>query len=374
MHSDYHSQSLKISFLSIAVNAFLIAVKLTIGLASNSMAVIADAFHSFSDVTTTIVVIISVIMSRKPADSRHPFGHGRIEDIGGLFMSILLGGAGIKLFFDSWQRMFTPQSITMSWGFILLIFFTALVKLWLGFITQRTAGKIKSDILKVDAFHHHADFITSILVVLGLVLVERGFIYVDGILGMSVSGLIIIWAMGSLKGFIDNLIGKDAPREVYARIKEIVLSFPQVEGVHDITVHAYGKNFIISLHVEVPRSLSLEEAHSVADAIEHSIEAEELGRCIVHIDVGTPARPDKTIQVDGIIRQFVQKNPLIKGFHKVEVITIQSEKILSFHLLVDADTSLGETHRLTHKAERFLKSKMSFSRINIHVEPYRRRE
>lgn len=369
MNSEYHTRSLQVSFVSIVVNALLIAVKLFVGIISNSMAIIADAFHSLSDVITTIVVIVSMYISKKPADSHHPFGHGRVEDIGGLFVSLILGGVGGKLFTASWQRITSPQPVHIHWGIIILILLTGIVKFILGYVTQRTARDVHSEILRVDAFHHHADSLTSFLVVVGLIFVERGLVYVDGIIGMVMSLLIVGWAVISLKGFIDNLIGKDAPPYVYERIKDIVSSFEGVEGMHDISVHSYGHNYIISLHVKVPGTLSLAEAQTVAEGVERRIEKEDLGKCIVRVDIGTSQNIVSVPKVAGVIRQFIKKNPLVEDFHKIEVVSTQKERILSFNLTVDAHITVKEAHRIYHQAEDYVKERMHFSRVDIHLEP-----
>ncbi len=374
MNSEYHHRSLKVSFVSIVVNGLLIAIKLFVGIASNSMAIIADAFHSLSDVITTVVVIISMYISKKPADSHHPFGHGRVEDIGGLFVSLILGGVGIRLFAVSWQRITVPQAVHMHWGIIILILLTAVVKFVLGYVTERTARDVQSQILKADAFHHHADSITSIMVIIGLIFIQRGLIYVDGILGMGMSLLIVGWAVISLKGFIDNLIGKEAPSYVYDRIKDIVFSFEGVEGVHDISIHSYGHNYIISLHVKVPATLSLIEAQGVSEGIERRIEKEHLGKCIVRVDIGSPRGSVSPEKIAEVIRQFIKRNPLVEDFHKIEVVSTQTERILRFHLTVDAHITVKEAHRIYHRAEDFVKARLRFSHVDIHLEPSGERE
>jgi cation diffusion facilitator family transporter len=165
------------------------------------------------------------------------------------------------------------------------MFSFAIIKFFLGFITQKVSQKASSGILQADAFHHYTDCITTFIVAIGLIFVKNGSLYIDSILGLLIASLISFWSLKMGKEFIDNLIGKRAQPELYAKIREIASSSKLVEGVHEIEIHSYGRNNVISLHIEMSPALSLEEAHSVADSIEKKIYSENLGRAIVHIDL-----------------------------------------------------------------------------------------
>jgi len=285
MKDNYYSSSLKISWLSIAINLFIVVLKLVIGIISNSIAILSDAVHSLSDVISTGVVIASLYISKRPPDKTHPFGHGRAEDVAGLVLSLILLFVGAGFMKDAITRLLHPQEVSMNYLFITIVLLTIPLKLFLGVFTGHIARKISSPLLKADALHHYSDLITTVVVGSGLFFVKMGYYRVDSFLGIFVSCFIIWWAFKTSKGFSDNLLGKRAPLALYEKIKEIALSFEFVKGVHGIEIHTYGRERIISLHVELNPKLSLAQAHQVADSIEKKIHKKGLGKCIVHVDL-----------------------------------------------------------------------------------------
>jgi len=370
MADRYYSSSIKVSIFGIIVNVILGFAKLIIGIASNSIAIIADAFHSFSDLITTLVVIISLIFSRRPPDKRHPFGYGRAEDIGGLLVSIILILTGLGFFRSSLIRLSNPQRLDITKTVIVFIFITAVVKLFLGIFTSVFSKKLNSAILHTDAAHHYSDFFTSAVISLGLIFIRKGNLSLDAYMGIFIASVIIFWALKLTKEFIDNIIGKEAPHELYKNIKDVIFSFPHVEGVHEINIHSYGHKRIISLHVVVRKDLSLNRAHAVADSIEKKILKDGLGECVVHIDVGEFSSIARRSDVEKVIGRIIRKVSSLKGFHNIEVITTETDSMLNFHLMLDENISLKDSHRIYHRVSKFLKKRFGFSQVNIHIEPY----
>jgi divalent metal cation (Fe/Co/Zn/Cd) transporter len=245
----------------------------------------------------------------------------------------------------------------------------AAIKLFLGFITQVVSKKASSEILEADAFHHYTDCLTTFIVAFGLIFVKKGYTYVDSVLGLIIAGLIIWWSFKMLREFADNLIGRAVSPEVYSQIQAIACSFNFVEGVHEIEVHSYGKNRVISLHIELNPKLSLEEAHSVADSIEKRVSSAGLGRCVVHVDLKPKCKVFEKAAVEKAIEDFLIKNDYVGTFHGIEIITAESSTVISFHLCLSKKTSLEESHLISHRLSEILKKKFSFSKINIHFEP-----
>lgn len=285
MKEAYQDIVFAVSIRSVVYNIIVFIVKVFLAIFTRSISILTDAVHSLSDLLTTIVVMVSVKISKKPSDKIHPFGHGRAEDIGGLILTIVLILVGVEFFKDSLFRCFSRPDVKISILSIIILASTALVKLWLWIITSRASRKISSDILNSDGMHHLSDVVTTIVIVLGLFLVRKGFVIVDALLGIIVSFIIIVWGVRTAKVFIDNLLGKRAPQSLYHKVKGIALANDLVKGVHGIEIHSYGYNRIISLHIEVDVSLTLQQAHACADEIEKKVLASHLGRCIVHVDL-----------------------------------------------------------------------------------------
>ncbi|MCM8787232.1 MAG: cation-efflux pump [Candidatus Omnitrophica bacterium] len=361
-----------ISFLGIVVNIVFAILQIIFGLLSNSIAILVDAVDSIRDILSSGVVVISLYISKKPADGTHPFGHGRAEDIGGLILSIFLFLLGFNFLKDSFLRIFNPQNITITSFIIKMMFLVAIGKLFLGIAAHLISLKTNSNIINAESSHHYADSFTTFIVAAGLFFVKKGgfYLYLDSILGIFMSFIILFWSSKMARGFIDNLIGRQVPASLYEQIKKIALSFSETKGVHDIEVHTYGKNKIISLHIEMSPSLSLEEAHNIADSIEKKIYAQNLGRCIVHVDLQSDYKAADKNKIEILIRNIILFTKKIRGFHGIEIITKGNENFLNFHLLLDKNTSLTESHLISHRLSDILKKKFNFSQVNIHIEPY----
>jgi len=366
----YQSLSIKVSWLSIGVNLFISIAQFIIGINSKSISIMTDAADSLRDIVATGVVIFSLNFARKPADKEHPFGHGRIEDVGGVIVALFLLLMGLTFLKESFMRFIKPQPLTINFYIVSIMAVASVIKFLLGFITQFVSKKATSAILEADAFHHYTDCITTAIVAVGLVFVKFGFTYVDAILGFIIAFLIIWWSFKMLREFTDNLIGKCPPVEFCDKIKNIALSFTSVSGVHDVEIHSYGRNKVISLHIELSPQLSLQEAHSIADSIEKKINTENLGRCIVHVDLTGKAKTTQKEIVEKAIIRFIAKNKEIKDFHGLEIIVSEAMTIVDFHLCFSRNTSLEESHSISHKLSDFLKKQFGFTKINIHVEPY----
>lgn len=369
MSIRYYQLTMRVSVLSIIVNLLLVGLKAFLGIISHSISLLSDALHSLSDMITTFIVIGSVKASHKPPDKEHPFGHGRMEDIGGYTIALIILLIGWKVLAESFSRLLSPVSLELNTLIIIVVFITAVVKLALGVWTSGVAVRIDSSLLKSDAFHHYSDFWTSICVGVGLIFVKKGFVYVDALGGIGVSLFIISLAIKLARSFMDRLVGKKASPEVYERVKDIVGAFSTVKGVHDIEVHSYGKNRIISFHIEMDKDLSLEEAHSVADGIEKTIYKEGLGKCIVHIDLSFYTHDTEKKKIESAIKRLTKMVKNIKEFHALEIISTESASTLNFHLVMDPHTPLREAHRLSHRIAGELKQKFGFSSVNVHVEP-----
>ncbi|MCM8831880.1 MAG: cation-efflux pump [Candidatus Omnitrophica bacterium] len=361
-----------ISFLSIFLNTIFAIIQVIFGLLSNSISILVDAVDSMRDILTSAVVVISLYISKKPADRIHPFGHGRVEDIGGLILSIFLFLLGFNFLKDSVLRIFNPQNVIITSFIIKTMFFIAIFKLFLGIAAYLISLTTNSTIIKAESLHHYADSFSTFAVTGGLLFVKKGgfYLYLDAILGILISFVILFWSFKMAKGFIDNLIGKEVSASLYEQVKKIAFLHSEVKGVHDIEVHTYGKNKIILLHIEMLPSLSLEEAHNIADSIEKKIYAQNLGRCIVHVDLQSDYKIADKNKIETIIKNIISFTKNIKDFHGVEIITKGNTSFLNFHLLLDKNTSLSESHSISHRLSNILKKKFNFSQVNIHIEPY----
>ncbi len=329
-------------WVSIIGNFILFVIKLIFGWMANSIALIADAFHTLSDVATSIVVIVGFKVSQKPADKEHPFGHGRAETIATLTIAILMAVVALEFFKGAVDRLFFSDSdidvTQLDWIFISVVTLTALAKWWMASFAYQLGDLINSDALKGDAVHHKSDVYTTVLVIAGLIAAKYGIPHVDGIMGLGVAVMILQAAYEIAREAIDDLLGKPATAEFIQEITSLATTVPGAQQVHDVVVHNYGDQSFISLHIEIDEKTSPAIAHNIADNVEHKLAHELNAEVVTHID--PVADSGEMVQnIRGVIEKAL--TPFNKGF-SVQDLRIVGEgpvESILFELPVPADCS-----------------------------------
>lgn len=332
-------------WISIILNFFLGIIKIVIAIIYGSIALLADAIHTISDMATSVIIIIGFKISKKPGDKEHPFGHGRMEQIATLIVAVLLGVSAVELIQYSVQKIISPQQITTSWTAIIIISVTIFFKEWLGRFSNYLGKKINSLTLEADGWHHRTDAISSLLVVIALIASKYGFLYLDGIVGLIIGLYIIYIGWDIARRAIDQLLGESADEELIKKIKEIVFNEEQVKNVHDLIVHQYGEQKLLSLHLEVPANMSLSEAHTIADNLETLIDKELNIYTTIHLDPVMPPSPQNQIIVE-IIDQCIQKDNRIDSFHDLRVIGEKEYSNLLFDIVTKEDLKFSEKNEI----------------------------
>lgn len=271
------------AWVSIIGNMILAAFKLTFGLMLNSISMLADAVHTASDVLTSLVVILGFKMSALPADNKHPHGHGRIEFIATLIIALMLLAVGLKFGYDSYQRYMANTPVSGSYLIAGLMLLFGLLKELMSQFSIELGNRIDSSALIADAWHHRTDAIASGLVALAILASQFGYYRVDAILGFAVSALIIWTGIEIFGDSCSKIIGETDDNQI-DRINKLAQAIPGVIATHDIAVHDYGAQKIISLHIEVDGTLPLVEAHDIADRVEKTINQNLFAVTTVHLD------------------------------------------------------------------------------------------
>jgi len=261
----------KEGLVSIFVNVVLFVIKFYLGLIHNSIAVVADAVHTLSDAGTSVVVVISFWIAYKPPDKGHPFGHGRAEQIGAVIVGTLLGVAGFEFLMSSYEKLSSREALTFSWFLVGVLLLSSLVKELLARWAFRLGGSYESRSIVGDAWHHRSDAIATTLLALGI-LVGADYWWVDGVLGIIVSLIIVYTSIKIILETSRELLGSEPTR----REEELLIDLarevsPLIEDVHHIHIHKYGDHVEASLHIKLPNTMKLEEAHEIATKLENRI-------------------------------------------------------------------------------------------------------
>lgn len=277
----------KIAYLeasvSIIINIILAIIKAVFGLMLNSISLIADAVHTASDVLTSAVVILGFKLSAIPADDQHPHGHGRIEFIATLIISLMLIGVGIKFGIDSYHRFLENTPVKGSYLAVAIMIAAALIKEWMSRFSIDLGKRISSPALIADAWHHRTDAIASLLVAVAILASQFGYYRADAVLGFAVCALIIWTGLEIFRDSTSKIIGESDASQI-ERVDELARGILGVKSTHNIAVHDYGANKIISLHIEVDGYMSLYHAHHIADQVENIIGRELYAETTVHLD------------------------------------------------------------------------------------------
>ncbi len=271
--------------VGIGLNILLFFGKWLAGTISGSIAITADAFNNLSDAGSSIITLIGFRLSGQEPDPEHPFGHGRMEYISGLLVSVAILVMGFELIWSSIGKLRNPEPIESSALVFGILIASILVKLYMFFYNHSLSKKLESAAMKATSVDSLSDTVATTLVLIATVISKYTGLLLDGWFGILV-GLFILYTGGStLKETIDLLLGQPPKQEFVDEIKEIVLGHSLVHGVHDLIVHDYGPGRVmISLHAEVDVNGDIQDIHEQIDHIEHELQEKLHCSAMIHMD------------------------------------------------------------------------------------------
>ncbi len=265
---DRNSQIIRTSVIGIIANVLLAAFKAIVGIIANSVAIVMDAVNNLSDALSSVITIVGAKLSQRPADNKHPFGHGRIEYFSAIIIAVIVLSAGITSLIESVKKIFEPVTPTYTATTLIVIIVAIAVKLILGEYVKRKGKQLKSDALTAsgsDALFDAAITLTT-LISAGIMLIWN--VSLDGILSTLISAVIIKAGIEMLASPVNELLGARVPAELTKQIKEEVSAFEGVHGVFDLILHNYGPEVMIgSLHINVYDTLSAYDIHGLSRKI-----------------------------------------------------------------------------------------------------------
>ena len=271
--------------VGIGANLLLFAAKLVMGLVTASIAVVADAFNNLTDAGTSIVTLVGFHLAGQEADEEHPFGHGRMEYLAGLIVSMVILLVGFELGKSSLSRIVAPEPVTLSVGGAVLLGAAVLVKLWMFGFYRALGRTIGSSALGAAARDSLSDSGATALVLVSALLGSRIGVSVDGWAGLVVAALILKAGWDSVRETLDPLLGRPMDPELAEDIDRLVLDHPYILGIHDLIYHDYGPGrAMMSFHAEVPADGDLLAIHDVIDHIERELKQRNGIETVIHMD------------------------------------------------------------------------------------------
>ena len=271
--------------VGIGFNVLLFALKLLAGALSGSIAITADAFNNLSDAGASIVTLLGFKLAGQKPDPEPPFGHGRLEYISGLIVSMVILLMGIELAKSAVEKILHPEAVefTLLTGGILLA--SILVKLYMYLYNRAVGKKIGSAAMEATAMDSLSDCAATAAVLAATLIGHFTSLQIDGWCGIVVAALVLWAGIQAARDTISPLLGQPPAPEFVQRIEEIVLSSPVVQGIHDLIVHDYGPGRVmISLHAEVPAHGDILTLHDEIDNVEKQLH-DKLGcEAVIHMD------------------------------------------------------------------------------------------
>ena len=271
--------------VGIVLNLLLSAGKLFAGLMTGSISITADAFNNLSDAGSSVVTLVGFKLAGQKADDGHPFGHGRMEYLAGLLVSLMILLVGVELGRSSIGKILHPEAVDFSLVSTGILAASILVKLWMGQFNRGLGRKIGSAAMAATAADSLSDAVATAAVLAGTLVNRFAHVNIDGWVGLAVAVFILRSGWGAAKDTINPLLGESPDPELVKQLRELVLSHPQVVGMHDLIIHDYGPGRrLCSFHAEVPQDADILDAHDVIDHIEREIKEKFGIETTVHMD------------------------------------------------------------------------------------------
>lgn len=272
-------------FTGILFNVLLFIGKFLAGFFANSIAIMADAFNNLSDAGSSFITLAGFKMASQKPDPDHPFGHGRIEYISGLLVSIVILLMAFELMKSSIMKIITPEEVSTSAVTYAILIVSILVKLYMAFYNRSVGKKINSVAMEATATDSISDCIATTVVLMCSLVAHFTSLQLDAYCGVLVAVFIFIAGFKAAKDTIDPLLGTPPEKEFVEKIENIVMAHEDVLGIHDLIVHNYGPGRVmISLHAEVDAHGDILVLHDLIDNIEHELKTKCNCQALIHMD------------------------------------------------------------------------------------------
>lgn len=354
--------------VGIACNLLLFVGKLLIGFLTVSTAIMADAFNNLSDAASSVISLVSMRMARRGADREHPFGHGRVEYIAALIVSLLIIDVGFEFLKTSVGKIITPEKMIFSGPALAVLILSIAVKLWMFLFYRNIGDRINSNVIKASSMDSLSDCLTTGITLVSLAVYKLFDLNLDGYAGLIVS-LIIMWAgIEIARDMLEPLIGQQADQELVGKVKELVQEEPEISGTHDLVIHNYGPGVSMAVvHAEVSKDLTLEEAHAAADKAEQHV-LHDLGiNLVIHVDPTDPEN-SQVQALKGKVERIVNVLDSRLSIHDFQAVFQDEETYAAFDLDIPYDITMQQEQQLASQIQSIMQEIDDTVHLSITVD------
>lgn len=287
--NEFQKVANRVSFVTIIGNVALSVLKFIAGVVAHSNAMISDAIHSASDVFSTFVVIIGIRLSSKSADKEHPYGHERLECVAAIVLAIVLLITGLGIGADAFKNILRGDygSLQVPGLPALIAAIVSIVsKEAMYWYTRHYAKKMDSGALMADAWHHRSDAFSSIGALVGIAGARLGFPIMDSVASLVIFVFIVKAAYDIFKDAMDKMVDHSCDEETENELRECVESHKDVRGIDLLQTRIFGNKIYVDMEIALDGSLTLQEAHNIAESVHDDIEKKfpKVKHIMVHVN------------------------------------------------------------------------------------------
>ncbi len=367
-------ESVRVTVVGVIANLILSLLKGVVGYVSLSSALVADAAHSLSDLLSDAVTLWSVYISRKPVDESHPYGHGKFETIGTLFISLMLILAGFGIAMHGINQLDKPviPGLPAVW----IAGLSIIVKELLYRYAYHIGRKHQSRILMANAWHHRTDAISSFVALAGIIGAVSGYPLLDPLAAILVSGWIVKAGLSigyeSVKELTDEVVEQDILKSIH----DILVNIKGVKHFHQVRARRMGPYMLVDMHIEVDETISVSVSHQIAERVRISIldRIPSVNDVLVHVDTDdeeddnqkTLMRPQNEIEAD--VRNVINTFPDIKELTHTTCHYLNKKLSIQIDISVDSNLHIFEASEIASRLRIELKKIEDIHAADIHLE------
>ncbi|MCH8311716.1 MAG: cation transporter [Nitrospinae bacterium] len=369
------SPGIKATLIGAFANLLLSVAKFIGGVAGNSTALVADALHSLSDLLTDAIVMATHKIGQMPADSNHPYGHGRAETIGATIVGGVIILAGIWIGYEVWQVIASGSQLVPTWLAAGVATFSIFVNEGIFHYTRIVGERTNSPAIIANAWHHRSDAISSVAVLIGILGAHFGYPVMDPLAGGVVALMILKVGYDILTDGLRDLMDTGLSEDQTQEFQKIIDGIPEVIKFHDLRTRTLGGEIFIDVHILVDTDLTVTEGHAAAERVRRSLinAFNRVQDVLVHVD---GEEDQNLLQLYSATREDLRKivDPMIADADitlkrtRMRVHYLKGTTLVEIYLQVDPDKSISEINPFLEDLKKRLKSTPEIDDVRIFVD------
>lgn len=356
--------------VGIVFNILITLMKIFIGLTTNSISIMADGFNNFTDAASSLVTAIGMNYAGKASDENHPHGHGRMEYLATLTISMVILFVGFTLLKSSIEGFLNPEAVEFSRISLIVLAISIGMKYRMYLFYNEIAIKIDSSTLKASAVDSIGDVMVTTIVFVAFVMSKFVTFPVDALGGIVVSVFILKSGYELIMEMVNEIVGESVDEEIIEAIQRLFDENEKIVGTHDLNFHSYGPNTVYgTIDAVVENTMTVEEVHEIFTEIEHRILDEYQIFMTIHMDVSKKETREETL-LSNALETYKEENVFVISYHDEEIIELDGKRNIVVHVVVNGNQIKNNEDELkiVEEVKKILRERFSQSEYHIVVD------